>query len=642
MKQISVHKLFILSSAVILLLSACGTNESGAAQPTFEETATFSHTGSAAAVHMQLKASGTNTIVCQVSNTPASTRPMAENCPSGTYTEQLFGADWKQIGLNKTVTVSGSSAPSQPFERFTEQAWQTYDGAPARTVSDHRMTQQGTLDDGSKLALNHDLTTQPHVSFWAQGKAFVVYFKVEDAQEGTHFIAVSNKTYAERTDPSGGFIHVDDEQALGKPWRVDLVAHLQRTKGVKASRIREVNIRGAMTFGDLYFGADMLLSKLVKPSTPAPPTPGHSYPPEVSWGTRGGNITYPGYLAAQPASVQDMTITRITDNASSNDNLKKHQYSRRAAWNRDGSLILISNNILDAKTYKKVTSTPMSDENWSNTNPDILFGTQGNRFLSHNVRTDKVTTLHTFSGYGDCTIGQHEGNVTLDDEKVLLDCKQSGSTTLISYDIQNDRVLGTKRAACDYNWASFSPLGTYILTENNSKNGCSSKKQLRRSAPDFSQDTLLTNDRRHGDLGLDAQGREVFVMISWDYVSYIDIANKSRVRLGFSSPQNGSGHGHISCRNFGRPGWCYITSYRGDVGAVKLGIADSTPIGKTDIDTPLYQGVSGWELWGEARTTREYDAQGKGSVSWDGTRIVVTSNWNDTKPINDYVFSYAQ
>ena len=110
MKRISIRTLILLSSVTMLLLSACGVSEPETIDLSAE--AVSSYTGSAPAVHMQLKTPGTNTIICQVSNTPANTKPVATGCPEGSYTEQLFDAAWKQIGTNKTVTVSGTTPPT--------------------------------------------------------------------------------------------------------------------------------------------------------------------------------------------------------------------------------------------------------------------------------------------------------------------------------------------------------------------------------------------------------------------------------------------------------------------------------------------------------------------------------------------------
>jgi len=72
--------------------------------------AVYSHTGSSAATHMQLKKNGN--VVCSAYNTSSSSAPVARNCPSGSYTEQLFNSSWRQIGKNKPVTIGGTSSSS--------------------------------------------------------------------------------------------------------------------------------------------------------------------------------------------------------------------------------------------------------------------------------------------------------------------------------------------------------------------------------------------------------------------------------------------------------------------------------------------------------------------------------------------------
>ena len=74
------------------------------------EAATHSYTGSANAVHMQLK-SGEN-IVCFKYGTSDRDRPVASGCPTGTFTEQLFDINWRQIGGNKTAKVGGDTSGS--------------------------------------------------------------------------------------------------------------------------------------------------------------------------------------------------------------------------------------------------------------------------------------------------------------------------------------------------------------------------------------------------------------------------------------------------------------------------------------------------------------------------------------------------
>ena len=120
MKRVSLYKLILLSSALIVLLSACGVNEPDLI--TLETLGVSSYTGSAAAVHMELKTPGTNNVICKVHDTPATTKPVVTSCQDGTYTEQLFDGAWKQIGSNKTVTVGGGSTPPATTGTYTGSA----------------------------------------------------------------------------------------------------------------------------------------------------------------------------------------------------------------------------------------------------------------------------------------------------------------------------------------------------------------------------------------------------------------------------------------------------------------------------------------------------------------------------------------
>ena len=61
------------------------------------------HVGGADASHMELK-SADGTIVCSAYGTPANAPPAAAGCPVGTYTEQLFDANWLVVG-QRTVTI---------------------------------------------------------------------------------------------------------------------------------------------------------------------------------------------------------------------------------------------------------------------------------------------------------------------------------------------------------------------------------------------------------------------------------------------------------------------------------------------------------------------------------------------------------
>ena len=118
------------------------------------------HTADAPAVHMQIKDSS-GTVVCSAYNTPASSRPVAENCPIGFFTEQLFnvGPDgsWEQIAPNLTVNIDGSAgedpvSPNLVFPRNESVPLFTYaENTPFGGIVD---------TDGRRLELGNDLITE--------------------------------------------------------------------------------------------------------------------------------------------------------------------------------------------------------------------------------------------------------------------------------------------------------------------------------------------------------------------------------------------------------------------------------------------------------------------------------------------------
>lgn len=385
---------------------------------------------------------------------------------------------------------------------------------------------------------------------------------------------------------------------------------------------------------------------------PPPPTvqPGnYSYPPSQSTlsGSDPGGGSVPSYRDRQSTHISGMTRTRVSTNSvlGVSNGKARHQYSKRQAWNRDETLLMVGGALLDARDFSiKRKYVPMNSErNWSNLDPDKLFGIKHpNAFASYSPSRDQLTVLRTFSEYSNCTIGDAEGNISNDDRFVMLACTGGSGKYLVSYDIANDRILGRMKARGDFNWGSFTPSGKYIVVENNDPSG-SDNEELLRFDPYFGSRHKLTDDRNHGDFGMDANGDDVYVMISWDVMSYIRIRDGARVTLGFSSSSNGVGHGHVSCRNIDRPGWCYFSAGRYRVGAVRLGIADSNPIGSHYGGQPLYRGVAEWEPWGYHRSSwSNYSVQPKASASWSGTKVIITSDWYGKGEVNDYVFEYTQ
>jgi len=148
----------------------------------------------------------------------------------------------------------------------------------------------------------------------------------------------------------------------------------------------------------------------------------------------------------------------------------------------------------------------------------------------------------------------------------------------------------------------------------------------------------MSEVRYHGDLGIDVNGDDVFVMIGEYQVSYIRLYDGLKVNLPVSDADNPIGQGHVSCRNIFRPGWCYISTYLGTrVAAIRIAW-DGSGDEYIDYDgQPARLGVSEFEPWGFHRSTStSYAALAKASASPSGTRVIFSSDWYGRGNISAY------
>ena len=357
----------------------------------------------------------------------------------------------------------------------------------------------------------------------------------------------------------------------------------------------------------------------------------------------------PDYLAPQTEPDTGNTLTRISSNEVFGvENGKAiHQYSKRQAWNADGTLIDVGDKVLDATTYDiLVDSNTVADRVWSNVDPDLIYGTRFvqetlNEFVSHNVRTGEIKVIRKFDAYENCRLGDGEGNISNNDQYVAINCRTGNTHDLLSYDLVNDKILGKRKAHKNFNWMGFSQSGEYILVQNIKQD--QEEMSAFRYDKNFENQLLIAERVEHGDFGIDENGDDVYVTISWDVFSYYRLKDGSKVNLSVSDIDNQAGHGHVSCRNIDRPGWCYFSSYgQNTVGAIKLGMRRFTWPGEDSTGQIARQGISEFQLLGFHRSTSSnYASTPKASVNRSGTKVIFTSDWYGRGEINDYVLELS-
>ena len=327
-----------------------------------------------------------------------------------------------------------------------------------------------------------------------------------------------------------------------------------------------------------------------------------SYPPEA-------NLTeivvdtvarplekFSSYLDVTFDNTVERNVTRVTNREQDNKGFNGHQYPKQgSAWNSDMSLFRLVGRVYDAETLKEIplTKTKTSGEvyslmkapesgssgiRWSKFDPNILYVmSAGKKFYKLTISPDKTTISEeviidlSASERPFFNIGQNEGNIDYEDKYVVLTSLDGNDTYAALLDIKaKNLVWGVKKltfAKSDFDWMSISPSGNYILIS------ADSIIRLYNRNLDFIR--VLANRAEHGDIGYDQNGNEMYVQFhsggvgifgfvlndSPDYVEPIKLLDSNY------------GGGHISCRNYKRKGWCYVSTredgYR-EVYALKL------------------------------------------------------------------------
>lgn len=372
---------------------------------------------------------------------------------------------------------------------------------------------------------------------------------------------------------------------------------------------------------------------------------------EIPLGQNHNGTEQPQYRYPRIEQPNGNWLTRVSDDSvfGRANGQSTHAYSRRQVWNIDETLMIVGDHLIDGNTYEVInTQVPISSERvWSNVNPNIVYGIVYKPlptvFSVWDISLGTVTEIRRFDNFESCGIGRGEGNLTNDDKYLVIECFANGRSRpiLISMETESGKELGRLTAEENYNWASFSQSGDYIVVENNSD----ANENLVRYDRYFSNATKLTDDRDHGDLGIDGNGDDVFVMIGHNLISFIRLRDGVSFSIPLSGVEEQLGFGHISCRNIRRPGWCFLsTGANLSVGSVRIHsevIIDSESSG--DDSTFNHQIHTEFEPWGSHRSSQSsYRAQPRLSVSPSGNKIIFASDWYGTGEIASYTLEYRE
>jgi len=371
-----------------------------------------------------------------------------------------------------------------------------------------------------------------------------------------------------------------------------------------------------------------------------------SYPPESNFTyiQTDTSVAKPAYLKSIIDPVFKSKVTRITDRATQSGN--SHNYPKTQSYNSNSTLLRLGYRIYHADSFKESNITQkrlidgqLTEMKWSTKKPRVFYGInrRGEKFSFQEatIGSDKISykTLISFpkATYEELLLGKYEGNIDYHDKYVAFAARKAGENylTAIVYDIEDNKTIVTKDFP-DINWTdakgdqvldwiSVSSLGNYILInwKDDPKNPISNNRSsIYQYDIDLNFIRKLANQGEHGDIGVDSHNKEVYVQFEfgpengiWSY----RLDDGKRTRL-LPSKYNG---GHVSCRNFKRKGWCYLsTSEEG------------------------YKEVFALKLDGSGIVNRfaQTHAVGFGSqvgVNPDGTKVLFMSNWGKKGDVVD-------
>ena len=335
----------------------------------------------------------------------------------------------------------------------------------------------------------------------------------------------------------------------------------------------------------------------------------------------------PMYLQPFIDPVYQSTITRITDESQTgydnNPALLRHNYPNDQVWNRDMSLIKLNfGQIRDATTYEFVRNISYDAKTgkaydqilWSNTDADILYGLYKNTFNRYSLTTGEWSVLHVFKNYGELTT-DYVGSLSTDDRYIAL----HDDERVLVYDLIADKITGTMPMEDKRLTASMSQSGNYVLVASD-QGFFAYNQQL-----EFVR--KLSNKSHHDDFGYDADGNEVVIQMCPARMIQIDNGKKTDL-LGLSYVC-----GHVSARNYKRPGWAYMSSVE-DMNDDHYGPHISTEVMEVKLDD---SGIV--NTLAHSRTTYErYEANALVGVSPDGSKVIFHSDWGDNEGM---VYAYV-
>ena len=396
----------------------------------------------------------------------------------------------------------------------------------------------------------------------------------------------------------------------------------------------------------------------------------------------------PPFLSSTQDPVYGSCVVRVTDNAAHPEApAERNDYSRRQAFNandtyfllaaRDGHwhlhdaatgrFIRVLNNLTGATDRLAGDAEPQ----WHPTDPDLLYFLPrdgiGMQIYQLDLRTNQVSVVADMGPqiqqhWPDANVAstRSEGSPSADGRywcfmaRAMVDNGSWPMRGVFTWDLQEQRIIGTLSQDGTPDHVSMSPSGKYCVVSHTPATGPGTRSYRRDFQAPYSTSTpdawlQLHTTSEHSDIALDPQGHDTYVSVDYQSnggdVFMQDLETGQRTPLFSTYPGRTATALHISGKAYNRPGWVLVSTYAehpADDSSVQ-GLHDerrqwlhrklfAVSLTKNpDIRSIAYANSDAFQ----------YEAEPQATVNRNFTRMLFNSTWNGSSMADQEVFLTA-